>query len=187
MIKNLKNQNVIRKCANEIIDCFENYNEYNQLTEHIQTPLSKLLNISNLCDLGVPRQGNNVSNSKYLYFDCEFSILLFEVEKGKIIPPHDHGVTEILCVYKGKLQHKLYSRIDDKKTNGYAKLETIHDKEISSGDVVIVSPPNDIHGFKSLSDDTFGITIVNGNYKVDRHYYNTEENSYVIKSTPNSR
>ncbi len=76
------------------------------------------------------------------------------------------GVTEILCVYKGKLQHKLYSRIDDKKTNGYAKLETIHDKEISSGDVVIVSPPNDIHGFKSLSDDTFGITIVNGNYKI---------------------
>ena len=26
MIKNFKNQNVIRKCANEIIDCFENFN-----------------------------------------------------------------------------------------------------------------------------------------------------------------
>jgi len=46
-------------------------------------------------------------------------------------------------------------------------------------EMAIVAPPAEIHGFTALTDDTWTVTVVGGKYKLDRHYYKPEENSYV--------
>ncbi len=50
-----------------------------------------------------------------------------------------------------------------------------------------VAPPADIHSFTALEDGTLGLTIVNGAYKDERHYYRPETNSYVVKKQQNPR
>ena len=76
----------------------------------------------------------NVNNSKYLYFDCEFSILLFEVDKGQIIPPHDHGITEILCVFG------VHFRNQSKQCSTNAKLVLV------GVCVILVTVPTTLYG-----------------------------------------
>ena len=188
MVNNFKENFSMRNCANKIVHIIESHEtNFENLTLELKIPLADLINEPNLVDLGIPRQGNNVANSQYLYFDGQFSILLFEVEKGGVIPPHDHGVMEILCVYKGSLNHKTYRRIDDNSISGYADLKTVENKKMNIGDIAIIAPPNDIHGFESLEDGTLGLTIVSGKYKTKRHFYNPDENSYKVKNTPNAR
>ena len=187
MLQNKKNEYLVRENVNKIIKCFESCEDINDFQKDISGPIKKFLSIKNLSNYGINRQGNNVKTSKYLYFDCQYSFLLFEIQKDQIIPPHDHGITEILCVYEGKLKHNLYKRIDDQNKKGFAKLKSIQSKEISSGDFVIVNPPNDIHSFKAVDNKVIGITVINGEYKLDRHYYNIENNSYKVITTVNSR
>ena len=66
-----------------------------------------------LIERGIPRVGNNVAFSRYLYFDGDLSILLYAVPKDQPIPPHDHGIWETLTVYRGRVRHVLYERVDD--------------------------------------------------------------------------
>jgi hypothetical protein len=61
------------------------------------------------------------------------------------------------------------------------------DRVLEPGDFAIVAPPADIHSFTALSDGTYGITVVNGPYKRDRHYYQPEKNTYVIRQGRNAR
>jgi predicted metal-dependent enzyme (double-stranded beta helix superfamily) len=53
-----------------------------------------------------------MSRPYYLYFDGELSILLYQVPKGKTIPPHDHGIWETLSVYRGRMKHVVTSADD---------------------------------------------------------------------------
>ncbi len=178
----------VRGCAKALIDLVERYgDDQTALISAIKSPISELTKRDDLLDLGIPRQGNNVAFSKYLYFDGQLSIILFEVPKGKTIPPHDHGVWEGFCVYRGRIRHKVYRRADDGSVDGYAQLETVDDDILGPGDVVIVAPPADIHSFTALEDGTLGLTIVNGAYKDERHYYRPETNSYVVKKQQNPR
>ena len=51
----------------------------------------------------------------------------------------------------------------------------------------IVAPPRDIHGFVALEDGTWGVTVVNGPYKPERHYYRPEDGTYEIRRQRNAR
>ena len=176
----------LRDCAKAIIDAVDQYGDDDAaILEAVKGPMAALTNRDDLASLGVPRQGNNVSDSQYLYFDGQLAIILFEAPKGKIIPPHDHGVWEGFCVYRGSVHHKLYRRADDGSVDGYAELETIDDKVMSAGDVVIVAPPDDIHGFSAMEEGTLGITFLHGAYKPERLYFQPDNNSYVVR-TPSS-
>lgn len=178
----------VRSCATAIIAAVESHGDDRcALIEAIKAPLAKLTRRDDLRDLGIPRQGNNVAFSRYLYFDGELSILLFEVPKGRTIPPHDHGVWEGFCVYRGKVRHTVYQRADDGAVEGFAELETVQDDVMGPGDLAIVAPPADIHSFTALEDGTLGITIVNGAYKEERHYYQPEAKTYVVKKQRNAR
>ena len=155
----------VRDCARALIDAVEEHrDDQNTLIAAIKAPIAELAKRPDLLELGVPRQGNNVAFSQYLYFDGQLSILIFEVPKGKTIPPHDHGVWEAFCVYRGQVQHQIYVRVDDGSVDGYAELETVDNDEMAEGDVVIVAPPADIHSFTALEEGTLGITVVNGAY-----------------------
>jgi predicted metal-dependent enzyme (double-stranded beta helix superfamily) len=178
----------IRTCAGHIVAALRDHGQDSSaLGEAIDAALRPLVAREDLLDAGAPRQGNNVAMSRYLYFDGELSILLYEVPKGQTIPAHDHGIWETITVYRGSMRHVVYERIDDRTRTGYAELRAIDDRVLQAHDFAIVAPPNDIHGFTAMSDGTYGITVVNGPYKDERHYYNPEDNSYVVKRQRNAR
>ena len=178
----------VRACALRIIEAMDRFaSEPNKFSQSVVTALRDLSDVDDLADMGVPRQGNNVANSQYLYFDGDLSIILFEVPADTAVPPHDHGVWEAFCVYRGAVQHKVYTRADDQTVAGYAELEVLEDRKMQPGDVAIVAPPADIHGFCADEPGTLGITVMAGAYKPDRHYYQPEANSYVIKTPVNAR
>ena len=149
-----------------------------KLLEGLREPLSRILG-SDLSGVGVPREGNHIDESRYLYYDCDMSITLDHMPIGKDIPPHDHGVWEALGLYSGELRHTVYDRKDDGSREGYAELEIIDNRTLRPGDMAIVAPPAEIHGFTALTDDTWTVTLVGGPYKADRSYFNPENNSYV--------
>ncbi len=178
----------IRDCAQAIATAIARYGGDGQkLGAAIKASLRDIVAMPNLLELGIPREGNNVAFSQYLYFDGELSIIIFEVPNGKTIPPHDHGIWETLSVYRGRIRHVVYERVDDQTVPGAAELRVAEDRELGPGDFAIVSPPADIHSFTALSDGTYGITVVSGAYKRDRHYYQPEKNTYVIRQGRNAR
>jgi predicted metal-dependent enzyme (double-stranded beta helix superfamily) len=178
----------IRDCAQMIIDAIaQSRDDYAALALSFKAPVAGLIKHDDLIALGAPRQGNNVTSSQYLYFDGQLSILLFEVPSDRTIPPHDHGIWEAFCTYRGAISHKTLRRIDDESVEGYAELETLSEDILGPGDLTIIAPPADIHSFIALEERSLGLTIANGPYKHKRHYYQPEKNTYVVKPQINFR
>ena len=178
----------VRECAMDVIAAMKATHEQPEaLMRALKAPVQRLLDRPDLLSLGIPRVGNNVAFSQYLYFDGEMSILIYQVPKDKPIAPHDHGIWETMFVYRGRVKHTVYERIDDGSCAGHAELRVTNDGVLERGDCAIVAPPSDIHGFVALTDDTYAITIVNGAYKADRHYYKPDENTYEIRAQRNAR
>jgi len=180
--------NSIRDCAGAITAAIAVHRgDAAALGKAMDPALRRLMERDDLIDVGAPREGNNVAMSRYLYFDSELTILLYHVPKGQPIPPHDHGTWETVSVYRGRMRHVVYRRTDDGTKPGHAELRAIDDRVLERGDFAIVAPPDDIHGFTALDDDTYGITVVNGAYKAERHYYKPDEKTYVVKRQRNAR
>lgn len=168
----------IRAVANAVTS---NSGDPGALIRALEAPFQTLLATPDLRTTGIPRTGNHVSNSYYLYFDGDLSILLFELPKGKRIPAHDHGNWESMGIYRGEVQHTVYERTDDGSTPGRAALRTVDERTLKPGDTAVVAPPADIHSFVALTEDTWGITIANGTYKEERCYYDPEHGTVVRK------
>jgi predicted metal-dependent enzyme (double-stranded beta helix superfamily) len=172
----------VRECATSIIDLVRRVGPTGPaLLEGLREPIAKLLKRPNLLELGVKREGNHIDNSKYLYYDGQLIITLDQFPKGKRIPPHDHGVWEALCIYRGAVSHTVYERKDDGSKPGYADLAKLDDRTLRHGDISIVAMPAEIHGFTATEDDTWSLTVVGGHYAATRHYFNPEEKSCVAR------
>lgn len=177
-----------RDCALDIVAAIERHGgDTAELDNALRLPIARLAARPDLLEHGAPRAGNNVDVSYYLYFDGQLSILLYRVPMGKMIPAHDHGTWEAISVYRGRIRHIVYERTDDGAISGTADLRTIDDRVLKQGDLAIVAPPADIHSFTALDEDTYGITVVNGPYKANRHYYQPEEKTFVVKDQRNAR
>jgi hypothetical protein len=59
----------------------------------------------------------------------------------------------------------VYKPVDDDSVPGHAKLVVLEDRELKPGDIAMVVPPNDIHDFTGLLDDSHMLFIVAGQYK----------------------
>lgn len=183
-----QSQMTVRACAKAVIAAQRVYGcEPEAFLAAIEQPVAALLERDDLRGLGIPRQGNNVDWSHYLYFDGDLSFLLFEVPEGGRVQPHDHGVWELFAVYRGRMRHTVYRRTDNGSVAGYATLAATDDRVMGAGESAIVAPPADIHGFCALDGGAMGLTVVSGKYRPDRHYYNPEANSYVVKRAANLR
>lgn len=144
-------------------------------------PFGDLLACPDLERAGIPRAGNHVSNSFYIYYDGDLSILLFELPKGKRVPAHDHGNWETMGIYRGEVRHTVYERTDDGAVPGKATLRTVDDRTLRPGDTALVAPPADIHTFVATVDGTWGITVASGIYTDERNYYDVDNGTYVRK------
>lgn len=147
----------------------------------IREPISKLVARDDLLQIGMPRQGNNVAESYYLYFDGDLSVVLFKVPQDPPVQPHDHGIWETLFVYRGIIQHVVYERTDDGRKEGFALLRQHASARLTVGDFAVVAPPQDIHGFHAVQEDTYGITVSRGQYALERRYYDVEAQTYAIR------
>jgi predicted metal-dependent enzyme (double-stranded beta helix superfamily) len=178
----------VRDCAQAILGAIaEHGNVSAAIAPTIRESLATLIQEPDLLERGIARQGNNVAFSRYLYYDGELSILIYEVPKGQPIPAHDHGIWETLSVYRGRLRHIVYARADDGRVPGVADLRVVDDSVLKSGDFAIVSPPADIHSFTALDEGTYGITVVHGAYKAERHYYDPAAGTYEVRAGRNVR
>jgi predicted metal-dependent enzyme (double-stranded beta helix superfamily) len=178
----------VRDCATAIVSAIEQHgNDSVALAPDIDAALRELMREPDLLERGIAREGNNVAFSRYLYFDGELSILIYEVPNGATIPAHDHGIWETLSVYRGRLRHVVYARADDGAVPGVAELRVQSDAVLERGDFAIVSPPADIHSFTALDEGTYGITVVNGAYKSQRHYYDPAAGTYEVRAGRNVR
>ncbi len=179
---------VMRDCAQELIRLFDEHRgDQPKLRDGILAATRTLLDRTDLTTLGAKRQGNFVSNSKYLYYDGQLEMTLNQMPYQVPFPVHDHGTAEALIIYSGRLSHTVYDRTDDGRRDGYADLRVIDERVLEPGDVVLMMPPVEIHSFKALTDDTFVLTVVEGQYKPDRHFYRPEDRSYTIGTTQAAR
>ena len=178
----------VRDCAQAILAAIADHrNNSAAIAPTIRDSLATLLQEPDLLERGIDRQANNVSFSRDLYYDDELSILIYEVPKGRTIPAHDHGIWEALSVYRGRLRHIVYARADDAKVPGVADLRIEDDAVLERGDLAIVAPPADIHSFMALDEGTYGVTVMNGAYKAERHYYDPVAGTYEIRAGRNVR
>jgi predicted metal-dependent enzyme (double-stranded beta helix superfamily) len=179
---------VMRDCAQQLIRLFDKHNgDQPRLRDGILAATRTLLDRADLTALGAKRQGNFVSNSKYLYYDGQLEITLNQMPCNVPFPAHDHGTAEALIIYSGRLSHTVYERTDDGHRDGHADLNVIDDRVLEHGDIVLMMPPVEIHSFKALTDDTFVLTVVEGQYKPDRHFYRPEDRTYTIGTTQAAR
>ncbi|MBO9355966.1 hypothetical protein GG851_18410 [Bordetella petrii] len=175
----------IRTCSASMMAAIEEYKHEQdivKLRSKLVAAVRPVIDRADLFELGAVRKGNHISNSKYLYYDGDLCVTLDEFPKGKFIPPHDHGVWEAIVLVRGSMQHTVYDRVDDRKTEGHAKLQPSEDVTMKPGDISMVMPPDDIHSFTALEDGTFGITIVGGEYSLLRHYYSLDDDKYVVRA-----
>jgi predicted metal-dependent enzyme (double-stranded beta helix superfamily) len=175
----------IRDCARALMTVMEQYeadHDSDRLRNALLQATRPLAERADLFKLGVKREANHITNSKWLYYDGRMSITLDELPKGKHIPPHDHGIWEALIICSGRLRHTVYERIDDGKVDGHADLRAIEDRDFGPREIAMVVPPTEIHSFTAVEDRTFALTVVGGEYKPLRHYYQVEEKTYVVRT-----
>ena len=171
----------IRECADAVRATIErNQNNLENLRLELLEAVHSFISRKDLYELGAKRPGNHIDNSKYIYYDGELSITLDQLPKSMVVPPHDHGIWEALIILKGRLHHSVYDRLDNGSKNGHARLKQIENKTFKPMELAMVIPPAEIHSFTALEDETYILTIVGGKYAANRHYYNIEENTYVV-------
>jgi len=173
----------IRACASAVIEAVARFGtDTHAITAAIDPPFQALLARSDLLTIGVPRPGNHVAMSWYLYYDGDLSLLIYPLAKGKVIPPHDHGNWESMFVYRGAVKHTVYERIDDGSVAGHADLKIVDDRVLRPGDCAVIAPPADIHTFLATEDDTYAITVASGFYKEERCYFQPEAKTFFVKN-----
>lgn len=170
-----------RDCAHAVIAAIEGaQNDHERLRGALLKATEPFLARPDLFSLGVKRPGNHIDNSKYIYYDGALSMTLDQLPHGLVVPPHDHGIWEALVILKGSLRHVVYDRRDNGAVAGHADLETVEDRVYTPHELALVMPPAEIHSFTALEEETYIFTIVGGNYKPARYYYNVAEQSYVV-------
>jgi predicted metal-dependent enzyme (double-stranded beta helix superfamily) len=175
-------EQVIRECAFEIIRISDAHAaDGRALAQALRAPLQRIVALPDLLSLGVPRQGNHIDHSKYLYYDGQLVISLDEFPKGKHIPPHDHGVWEAIAMYRGSVDHTVYQRLDDGSREGHAELVRVEDRRLGPGDVSVLIAPAEIHSFIALEEGTHSLTVVGGHYAELRHYFKPDENTCIVR------
>ena len=175
----------IRECSRRLMAAtsqHENDGDRERLRTSLLEAVLPLIERADLLQLGVKREANHITNSKHLYYDGQMSVTLDEFPNGKKIPPHDHGIWEAIIVCTGRMSHTVYERVDDGKVEGYADLRVVEDRVFSPREIAMVVPPAEIHSFTALEDRTFVITVVGGEYKPTRHYYQVESKTYQVRT-----
>lgn len=171
----------IRQCARDLIHHLDqNHNNMAEAEAAAIPYFERLLARPDLLELGVKREGNHTGESVWIYYDHELSIMGARMPKGQAVPIHNHGTWEVVGVHRGEIKYTQYRRADDLSRPGFADLEVIEDRVMKPFEAsVCPPPPHDVHGFTALTDDTYIIAIVGGDFVPVRQYYQPEKKAYI--------
>jgi hypothetical protein len=179
-----KTQNLItlRECARRFTDAWEEHAaDFPAFVEAATPACRALLERPDLLTLGFPI-GTHRTPARLLYADVELSIVIGHEPANVTIPVHDHGMWEMLGLYRGRLEHRMYERDDDDSRPGHADLREVDSRQMEVGDVVCVPPPpHDLHGFTPQTDATFLVAILPGWYADVRRYFDVEAGTYYLQ------
>jgi predicted metal-dependent enzyme (double-stranded beta helix superfamily) len=174
----------VRKCAQGLGGILAAHDgDLSGFVEEATPLVQRLLARPDLLTLGFPAGGTHRIPVRILYWDGDLTILAGHEPAHEDVPVHDHGMWEMLGLYAGSLDHRLYERLDDGSVPGYADLQLVDETRMEPGDIVCVpEPPNDVHGFTPQTHDTWLVAIVPGWYADTRRYFDPERSSYYLNA-----
>jgi predicted metal-dependent enzyme (double-stranded beta helix superfamily) len=175
----------VRECARGFADLDapnEGGTRFQAFVEAASPILNRLLERPDLLTMGF-RTATHRIETRLLYCDGQLTIVAGHEPNGEPIPVHDHGMWEMLGLYRGTLDHTLYERSDGMEMPGHAELRQIDRRVMEPGEVVCVPPPpHDIHGFTAHTENTWLIAVLPGWYPAVRRYFEPATNSYFLQS-----
>ena len=175
-------QITVRRCAREISDALETIDDFDSLTASTGASLVKLMERPDLLCNAFPVRTHRIP-IWLLYCDAELTLLIGREEAHVTVPIHDHGTWEMLGIYRGKIDHSRYERLDSGEEAGsHAELREVERRTMERGETVLLpKPPHDIHSFTALADDTLVLAVIPGWYPGYRRYFDLETNSYFME------
>jgi predicted metal-dependent enzyme (double-stranded beta helix superfamily) len=129
---------------------------------------------------GAQREEDATAGLLYEDPDFGFAIWASVQPDGTYHAPHDHGSTwAVYGVYAGKVDTRLYERVDDASRDAYAEVRTISQSVAQHGDVSCM-PKGIAHETRSVDDKPALNLIVRGLKKYWQHVYDPEARSVHI-------
>jgi predicted metal-dependent enzyme (double-stranded beta helix superfamily) len=172
----------VRAASRELIEVLDEGIGHPDLRPRVENVFVKLLERPDLLVIGVERTANHQPWSSYIYYDGQLSLTVGYLPKGSSVPVHDHGVWEALGVYRGRLRHALYERTGPETPDGRAGLGLVDERTMSFGNLEVLAPPADIHGFTALEDDTYFLAAHLDEFPTNRRYYQPSLGTFVIRN-----
>jgi predicted metal-dependent enzyme (double-stranded beta helix superfamily) len=172
----------LRTAGREVAAAYDEYRDDFGSFVEVATPICRrLIERPDLPTLGFAI-GTHRAPMQLLYNDGELSIIIAHEPFNEAIPVHDHGMWEMLGLWRGRLDHCMYRRVDDGTRPGYAELDEVDRLMMEPGDVICVPPPpHDLHGFTAQTDDTYLVAILPGWYNDVRRYFDVQRKSYFLR------
>jgi predicted metal-dependent enzyme (double-stranded beta helix superfamily) len=172
----------IRACAQRFIAAqAEHGDDFAAFVEAATPACRELMERPDLLTLGF-QLGTHRTSIRLLYGDGDLSIIVAHEPPRLPIPVHDHGMWEMLGLYQGRLEHRLYERLDDDSRPGFSQVREIDRRTMTPGDVLCVPPaPNDVHGFTAETDDSYLVAILPGWYNRIRRYFDVDNDRYFLR------
>jgi predicted metal-dependent enzyme (double-stranded beta helix superfamily) len=169
----------VRECVGALVDAVAAADgDLEQATPRFTPLLTTFLERPDLPVVGIPRQQFHFASSMVLYYDAEYEVILGSPPKDVTLQIHDHGVWQVLALYRGAADHTQYVRTDDGFRPGHADLDLVEHRLLSPGDWVLMAPPSDVHTLTGLTDDTYFVSI-NPLMNRVRRYFQLDAHTYI--------
>lgn len=131
-------------------------------------------------EAGAVRPSAVMAESRLVYEDPELILFLSRADAGAEETLHNHGLWNVLVMCAGSMHFRWCERLDDGSQPGKSQLGVVDDRVIRTADVGAVGlPPNDIHSFAVLEDDTWLYTVAPGAANETRETHDLESGTYV--------
>lgn len=131
-------------------------------------------------ELGVDRPSVLMAASRTVYADPELALLLSRANAGVEETLHNHGLWNVLVLCRGSMHFQWCQRLDDRSNPGKSELRVADDRVLRAGDVGAVGlPPDDIHSFVILEDDTWLYTVAPGDAHPTREIHDLARGTYI--------
>ncbi|MGQ4806813.1 hypothetical protein NKDENANG_00148 [Candidatus Entotheonellaceae bacterium PAL068K] len=131
--------------------------------------------------LGRGRRPNHGSYSLY-QGDSGLSVTAVVWGPGDHTGPHDHGTWGMIGILANTLTETRFWRVDDRRRDGYARLEQDRRAEFKAGEITLLTPEVDeIHQMDNFTDRPTVEIHVYGNdlRSIDRSRYDLESGKII--------
>jgi len=175
----------IRRYASDLIEVLDRHRgNIAPAYGEVMPILHRFLSDPTLQDLGVRREGNHTPGSQWLYHDYELEVDLSTFKPDVAVPVHNHGTWEFIAPHRGTFSYTSFVRVDDRSTDGLARLEAVEERTLQPGDAAVCGPPpDDIHTFTAHGDDVLLLGMNHGPLASRRTYYDVAAGTFEVRDS----